>query len=447
MTGPRHLLRAGLACLLLALLLVPLGGCGTDIARSAACERFLSVLEPGYARIESLRWRHPEGALNPEDTLNNVRGEYRLTGSGVTRWIRCDFAAEAQEDGSFALTRLETDREGVFSPVQRHMLFLALRLAGPAPERPASPWQPAAYFLQQLLNALTVASPYALLAVGFTLIYGIIGRINFAFGEIAMLGAYVTVLLAVLAGEAGGTLSNPLLLLGLLIAVMAITGLYGWQTERLVFRPLRHSPSHAVLIAAIGLSIFLQEGVRLVQGTRDRWLQPVFTGRYRIADSGDFAVYASLGQLILIATASLLLAVLLTLLARHRIGRAIRACGEDARMTALLGVNVNRTVALCFAIGSAYAAAAGLLLALYYGGVNFHMGFLIGFKALAAAIIGGIGSVPGAILGALVVGMLETFWSAYFTGAYKDVSVFALLAVILIFRPHGLLGRPPGRGD
>ena len=441
MTGPRHLLRAGLACLLLALLLVPLGGCGTDIARSAACERFLSVLEPGYARIESLRWRHPEG------TLNNVRGEYRLTGSGVTRWIRCDFAAEAQEDGSFALTRLETDREGVFSPVQRHMLFLALRLAGPAPERPASPWQPAAYFLQQLLNALTVASPYALLAVGFTLIYGIIGRINFAFGEMAMLGAYVTVLLAVLAGEAGGVLSNPLLLLGLLAAVMAITGLYGWQTERLVFRPLRHSPSHAVLIAAIGLSIFLQEGVRLVQGTRDRWLQPVFTGRYRIADSGDFAVYASLGQLILIATAGLLLAGLVLLLTRHRIGRAIRACGEDTRMAALLGVNVNRTVALCFAIGSAYAAAAGLLLALYYGGVNFHMGFLIGFKALAAAIIGGIGSVPGAILGALVVGMLETFWSAYFTGAYKDVSVFALLAVILIFRPHGLLGRPQGRGD
>ena len=441
MTGPRHLLRAGLACLLLALLLVPLGGCGTDIARSAACERFLSVLEPGFERIETLSWRHPA------DNRDSVRGAYRLAGSGVTRWIRCDFAAEAQEDGSFALTRLETDREGVFSPIQRHMLFLALRLAGPAPDRPASPWQPAAYFLQQVLNALTVASPYALLAVGFTLIYGIIGRINFAFGEMAMLGAYVTVLLAVLAGEAGGVLSNPLLLLGLLAAVMAITGLYGWQTERLVFRPLLHSPSHAVLIAAIGLSIFLQEGVRLVQGTRDRWLQPVFTGRYRIADSGDFAVYASLGQLILIATASLLLAVLLTLLDRHRIGRAIRACGEDARMAALLGVNVNRTVALCFAIGSAYAAAAGLLLALYYGGVNFHMGFLIGFKALAAAIIGGIGSVPGAILGALVVGMLETFWSAYFTGAYKDVSVFALLAVILIFRPHGLLGRPPGRGD
>ncbi|EKE76383.1 branched-chain amino acid ABC transporter permease [Oceanibaculum indicum] len=441
MTGPRHHLRTGLACLLLVLLMAPLGGCGTNIARSAACERFLSVLEPGYDRIDWLRWRHPEG------TLNNVRGEYRLAGSGVTRWIRCDFAAEAQEDGSFALIRLETDRKGVLTPVQRHMLFLALRLAGPAPERPASPWQPAAYFFQQLLNALTVASPYALLAAGFTLIYGIIGRINFAFGEMAMLGAYVTVLLAVLAGEAGGVLTNPLVLLGLLAAVMAITGFYGWQSERLVFRPLRGSPSHAVLIAAIGLSILLQEGVRLVQGTRDRWLQPVFSARYRIADSGDFAVYASLGQLVLIATAASLLAGLLFLLARHRTGRAIRACGEDARMAALLGVDVDRTVALCFAIGSALAAAAGLLLALYYGGVNFHMGFLIGFKALAAAIIGGIGSVPGAILGAFVIGALETFWSAYFTGAYKDVSVFALLAVILIFRPHGLLGRRKERGD
>lgn len=441
MTGRRHLLRAGLGCLLLALLLAPLGGCGTDIARSAACERFLSVLEPGYTRIDSVRWRHPGGALN------DVRGEYRLAGSGVTHWIRCDFAADAQEDGSFALAGLATDREGVLTPVQRHMLFLALRLAGPAPERPASPWQPAAYFLQQALNALTVASPYALLAVGFTLIYGIIGRINFAFGEMAMLGAYVAVLLAVLAGEAGGGLSNPLLLLGLLAAVMTIAGLYGWQTERLVFRPLRGRPSHAVLIATIGLSIFLREGVRLVQGTRDRWLHPVFTARYRIADSGDFAVYASLGQLVLIATAGLLLAGLLVLLAQARIGRTIRTCGEDARMAALLGVDVNRTVALTFAIGSAYAAASGLLLAFYYGGVNFHMGFLIGFKALAAAIVGGIGSVPGAIVGAVVIGALETFWSGYFPGAYKDVSVFALLAMILIFRPHGLLGRPKGRGD
>lgn len=442
MTGPRHHLRPGLACLLLVLLLaLSLGGCGTDITRSAACERYLSVLEPGFGRIETLRWRHTAG------DRDSVRGDYRLAGSGVTRWIRCDFASAAQEDGSVALIRLETDRDGVLTPVQRQMLFLALRLAGPAPERPASRWQPAAYFLQQVLNALTVASPYALLAAGFTLIYGIIGRINFAFGEMAMLGAYAAVLLAVLAGEAGAPLTHPLVLLGLLAAVMAITGLFGWQTERLVFRPLRHSPSHAVLIAAIGLSILLQEGVRLVQGTRDRWLQPVFAARYRIADSGDFAVFASLGQLVVIATAGLLLAGLLFLLARHRTGRAIRACGEDARMAALLGVDVNRTVALCFAIGGAFAATAGLLLALYYGGVNFHMGFLIGFKALAAAIVGGIGSVPGAILGAIIIGGLETFWSAYFTGAYKDVSVFALLAVILIFRPHGLLGQRKERGD
>lgn len=440
MTGPLSLCRIGFACLLL-LLALSLSGCGTDIARSAACERYLSVLEPGFGRIDSLSWRHPAG------DRDSVHGAYRLAGSGVTRWIRCDFAPAAQEDGSVALIRLETDRDGVLTPVQRQMLFLTLRLAGPAPERPASRWQPAAYFLQQLLNALTVASPYALLAAGFTLIYGIIGRINFAFGEMAMLGAYAAVLLAVLAGEAGAPLTHPLVLLGLLAAVMAITGLFGWQTERLVFRPLRRSPSHAVLIAAIGLSILLQEGVRLVQGTRDRWLQPVFATRYRIADSGDFAVFASLGQLVLIATAGLLLAGLLFLLARHRIGRAVRACGEDARMAALLGVDVNRTVALCFAIGSAFAATAGLLLALYYGGVNFHMGFLIGFKALAAAIIGGIGSVPGAILGAIVIGGLETFWSAYFTGAYKDVSVFALLAVILIFRPQGLLGRSQGRGD
>ncbi|MBU2090279.1 MAG: branched-chain amino acid ABC transporter permease, partial [Alphaproteobacteria bacterium] len=372
---------------LLATLLFLLAGCGVDARHSIQCEKLLGTLEPAHVQIEDLAW------TTPDDPPNSIRGEYRLPGDAARHWIRCQFRGARFQEGRFDLIGVATDRQGTLSPMQMQFLYLALRLDPPdraisAPTRRAALDQiDRQYFLQQIVNMAALACVYALLAVGFTLVFGIIGRINFAFGEMAMLGAYVTVLLTALLGLAG-TAGQALVLPVVLLLAMLITGLYGWYTEKLVFRPLRARQgsvsgiTHAPLIATIGLSIFLQEAVRLIQGTRDRWLQPVFPERYLLADSGGFAVYVTLRQIVVVALTAGLLGGLILLMRRSRFGRSYRACSDDPKMAALLGVDTDRIIALTFAIGAAYAAAAGLILALYYGGVNFHMGFLIGFKAL-----------------------------------------------------------------
>lgn len=296
------------------------------------------------------------------------------------------------------------------------------------------------YFLQQLLNGLTVGSTYALIAIGYTMVYGIIGMINFAHGEVYMIGSYMTFI--ALTGLAMlGLESLPLLILGAFLLSMIVTSAYGFSIERVAYRPLRGSNRLIPLISAIGMSIFLQNFVRIAQGARDVAMPSMISGSFKLG-SHDAAASLSYMQLIIFVTTFVSMVVLSIFISRSRTGRACRACAEDIKMTGLLGINSNAIIAITFVIGAALAAVAGVLLSLYYGVVNPYIGFMAGLKAFTAAVLGGIGSIPGAVLGGLVLGVTEAMTSGYFSTQYKDAVAFALLILILLFRPTGILGRP-----
>ena len=297
------------------------------------------------------------------------------------------------------------------------------------------------YFLQQLINGVTLGAIYGLIAIGYTMVYGIIGMINFAHGEIFMIGAFIS-LIAFLVLAALGITWIPLALLLVLLIAMIFTSFYGWTVERLAYRPLRGSFRLAPLISAIGMSIFLQNYVQVLQGARVKPLQPVIQGGFTVAERNDFTVSLSYLQIIIVLVTVILMAGFSLLIARTSLGRAQRACEQDRVMAALLGINVDRTISLTFVMGAALAAVAGLMFLVYYGVIDFFIGFLAGIKAFTAAVLGGIGSLPGAMLGGLLIGLIETFWSAYFTVEYKDVAAFSILVLVLIFRPTGLLGKP-----
>jgi branched-chain amino acid transport system permease protein len=297
------------------------------------------------------------------------------------------------------------------------------------------------YFLQQLINGLTLGMIYGLIAIGYTMVYGIIGMINFAHGEIFMIGAFISIITFLALGLVGvGWV--PLALLIVLVATMLLTSVYGWALERVAYRPLRNSPRLAALITAIGMSIFLQNYVQLLQGARNKPLQPVITGGARFLEGGAFTVTFSYLQMLIILLTIGLMAGFTLLINRTALGRAQRACQQDLGMAALIGIDVDRTISLTFVMGASLAAVAGLMFLLNYGVIDFYIGFLAGVKAFTAAVLGGIGSVPGAMLGGLLIGLIEAFWSAYFSVEYKDVAAFVILVLVLIFRPTGLLGKP-----
>ncbi|MEQ9125281.1 MAG: branched-chain amino acid ABC transporter permease LivH [Alphaproteobacteria bacterium] len=297
------------------------------------------------------------------------------------------------------------------------------------------------YFVQQLINGVTLGSIYGLIAIGYTMVYGIIGMINFAHGDIFMIGAFAALIVIVGLGAIGLGAAGALILVALL-AAMLIAAVYGWALERIAYRPLRGSFRLAALISAIGMSIFLQNYVQLSQGARVKPLQPMVNGGFELMREGDFTVNLSYLQIMIVASTVVLMAGFSLLIAKTSIGRAQRACEQDMKMAALLGLDVNRTISLTFVMGAALAAVAGMMFLLYYGVIDFFIGFLAGIKAFTAAVLGGIGSLPGAMLGGLLIGLIETFWSGYFTVEYKDVAAFAILVLVLIFRPTGLLGRP-----
>ena|ERR1700741_1584754 len=297
------------------------------------------------------------------------------------------------------------------------------------------------YFLQQLINGVSLGAIYGLIAVGYTMVYGIIGMINFAHGEIYMIGAFISLIGFLMMGVIGITWL-PLALFIVLIVAMALTAVYGWTVERIAYRPLRGSSRLAPLISAIGMSIVLQNYVQITQGARSKSIPPIIEGGFDVVSTGTFHVTVSVMQVIVVVLTAVLM-VALTYIIRHTpLGRAQRATEQDQTMAALSGVDVDRTISLTFVIGAALAAVAGLMVTLYYGVIDFYIGFLAGIKAFTAAVLGGIGSIPGAVLGGLLIGIIEALWSGYASIAYKDVAVFSILVLVLIVRPSGLLGRP-----
>ena len=297
-------------------------------------------------------------------------------------------------------------------------------------------------FLQQLINGVTLGSIYGLIAIGYTMVFGIIGMVNFAHGDVFMLSAFVALLVFLALTQILGIVFLPLVLIVVLLAAMVLTGLWNWSIERLAYRPLRGSFRLAPLISAIGMSIFLSNFVQVVQGARNKPVPSMFNQTIKLTEGGTFDVTLAYSQIIIVVVTVILLAAFWYLVQHTSLGRAQRACEQDRKMASLLGIDVDRTISLTFIIGAALAAVAGTLYMMKYNVVSFSDGFIPGVKAFTAAVLGGIGSLPGAVLGGLLIGLIETFWSAYFSSDYKDVAAFSILAITLIFMPSGLLGRP-----
>jgi branched-chain amino acid transport system permease protein len=297
-------------------------------------------------------------------------------------------------------------------------------------------------FVQQLINGLTLGSIYGLIAIGYTMVFGIIGMVNFAHGDVFMVSAFVALIASLILTTWLGVSSVFLSLLVVLIAAMLITSLINWSIERLAYRPLRGSFRLAPLISAIGMSIFLMNFVQVAQGPRNKSIPPFFQNVIVVMERDGYQVTLAYKQIVIWVITALLLAAFWYLVAKTSLGRAQRACEQDQTMAALIGIDVDRTISITFVIGAALAAVAGTMYLMYYGVVSFADGFVPGIKAFTAAVLGGIGSLPGAVLGGLLIGLIETMWSAYFTIDYKDVAAFCILVITLIFLPQGILGRP-----
>jgi branched-chain amino acid transport system permease protein len=298
------------------------------------------------------------------------------------------------------------------------------------------------YFFQQLINGLTLGSIYGLIAIGYTMVFGIIGMVNFAHGDVFMLSTFIALIFLMALTQAAGLTSLAIALFIVLIAAMLLTSLWAWAIERLAYRPLRGSFRLAPLISAIGMSIFLSNMVQVTQGPRFKPAPQMLGDVITLHAGVDYSVQISYKQILIMVVTTVLLAAFWYVVQNTAIGRAQRACEQDRKMAALLGVNVNATISLTFVMGAALAAVAGLMFMIYYGVVHFNDGFTPGVKAFTAAVLGGIGSLPGAVLGGILIGLIETMWSAYFSIDYKDVATFSILAITLIFLPSGLLGKP-----
>ncbi len=297
-------------------------------------------------------------------------------------------------------------------------------------------------FVQQLINGITLGSIYGLIAIGYTMVFGIIGMVNFSHGDVFMVSAFIALIALLILTTWLGVSSIVLALFIVLVVGMVFTALVNWMIERLAYRPLRGSFRLAPLISAIGMSIFLSNFVQVTQGPRNKSVPPIIRDVIVIMEGNGYDVTISYRQLIIWGITAVLLAGFWYLVSRTSLGRAQRACEQDQKMAALVGINVDRTISITFIIAAALAAVAGTMYLIHYGVVSFADGFVPGIKAFTAAVLGGIGSLPGAVIGGILIGLIETMWSAYFSIDYKDVAAFSILVITLIFLPQGLLGRP-----
>jgi branched-chain amino acid transport system permease protein len=292
------------------------------------------------------------------------------------------------------------------------------------------------YFIELFLGGLTRGSIYALIALGYTMVYGIIKLINFAHGEIYMIGAFTALIVSSVLTLYGFN-EFSIIVLTALVAVI-YSSAYGFTLEKIAYKPLRHAPRLSPLISAIGMSIFLQNYVLLAQ-TSDFLPFPSLIPEFKFMEK--YAHIFSSSELIILLTTAITMTILTLMIKFTKTGRAMRATAQDRKMAMLVGIDANRIISVTFIIGSALAAIGGILIASHIGQINFYIGFLVGIKAFTAAVLGGIGSVPGAVLGGFILGCTESFATGYVSSDYEDVFAFALLVLILIFKPAGILGR------
>ncbi len=292
------------------------------------------------------------------------------------------------------------------------------------------------YFTQLFFGGLTRGSIYALIALGYTMVYGIIELINFAHGEIYMIGAFTALIVSSVLTMMGMPALAIVVLAG--IAAIIYSSAYGYTMEKIAYKPLRNAPRLSALISAIGMSLFLQNYVLLAQ-TSDFLPFPSLVPDFKFWEPYSHIITSP--ELMILCT-TVVVMILLTLLIKFtKIGKAMRATSQDQMMASLLGINVDQVISATFVVGSATAAIGGVLIASHIGQINFYMGFIAGIKAFVAAVLGGIGSIPGAVIGSFVLGWTESFFTGYISSDYEDVFAFIFLVVILIFRPSGILGR------
>jgi branched-chain amino acid transport system permease protein len=294
-----------------------------------------------------------------------------------------------------------------------------------------------ALYLQQLINGLTVGALYALIALGYTMVYGVLEMINFAHGDVFMVGSFLGLVVLALLGPAGPAGGLAIVLVAVFVGAMVGCGALGVAIERVAYRPVRSASRLGPLISALGVSLFIQNAVMLLVGARPKpFPQLIPKQLYHVGG----AVFTNV-QLLLLATALLLMVGLDQFVRRTRWGKAMRAVAQDAEAAGFMGVEVNRVIALTFLIGSVLAAGAGVMVGLYYGIIDFFMGYVAGLKAFTAAVLGGIGNLRGAMVGGLLLGVVESFGAGFVGAHWRDVIAFAVLIAVLVLRPAGLLGQ------